>query len=38
MDFLNLVIGLAQKTSRAIPEADYPKLFTLNCMAAYLAA
>jgi acyl carrier protein len=38
MDFLNLVIGLAQKTSRAIPEADYPKLFTLNGMAAYLAA
>lgn len=37
MDFLNLVIGLAQKTGRAIPEADYPKLFTLKGMAAYLA-
>ena len=38
MDFLNLVIGLAAKSGRAIPEADYPKLFTLNGMAAYLAA
>jgi acyl carrier protein len=38
MDFLNLVIGLAAKSGRAIPEADYPKLFTLKGMAAYLAA
>ncbi len=38
MDFLNLVIGLAAKSGHAIPEADYPKLFTLRGMAAYLAA
>jgi acyl carrier protein len=38
MDFLNLVIGLAQKSGRAIPEADYPRLHTLKGMAAYLGA
>jgi acyl carrier protein len=36
MDFLNLVIGLAQRTGRTIPEADYPRLFTLAGMAGYL--
>jgi acyl carrier protein len=36
MDFLNLVIGIAQRSGHAIPEADYPKLFTLKGMVAYL--
>jgi acyl carrier protein len=35
MDFLNLVIALSQNTGRAIPESDYPKLFSLAGMAAY---
>jgi acyl carrier protein len=38
MDFLNLIIALSQRTARAIPEADYPKLFTLNGMASYFSA
>lgn len=29
MDFLNLVVGLHEHTGRDVPEADYPKLFTL---------
>ena len=37
MDFLNLVIGLHERTGRDIPEADYPELFTLAGMARYLA-
>ena len=37
MDFLNLVIALSQRTGRAVPEADYPRLFTLAGMAAYFA-
>ena len=37
MDFLNFVIGLAQKTGRKIPEADTPKLYTLRGLLAYLA-
>jgi acyl carrier protein len=36
MDFLNFVIGLAQKTGRAIPEADAPKLQTMRGLVAYL--
>ena len=36
MDFLNFVIGLAQKTGRKIPEADTPKLYTLRGLLAYL--
>lgn len=35
MDFLNLVIGLHQRTGVEVPEADYPRLFTLDGMAAY---
>lgn len=37
MDFLNLVIGLSQGSGIAIPEADYPRLFTLDGLVAYLA-
>lgn len=36
MDFLNLVIALNERTGVAIPEADYPKLYTLQDMAGYL--
>jgi acyl carrier protein len=38
MDFLNFVIGLHEKTGVDIPEADYPKLFTLDGALAYLQA
>lgn len=37
MDFLNLVTGLNQRSGVAIPQADYPKLYTLRGMVAYLA-
>lgn len=37
MDFLNFIIGLAQRTGRSIPETDYPKLFTLRGLVTYLA-
>lgn len=37
IDFLNLVTGLHERTGRPIPEADYPRLFTLDGIAAYLA-
>jgi acyl carrier protein len=36
MDFLNVVVGLHEVTGVDIPEADYPRLFTLDGMAAYL--
>jgi acyl carrier protein len=36
MDFLNFVIGLHQGSGHAIPESDYPKLFTLGGCLAYL--
>jgi acyl carrier protein len=36
MDFLNFVAALHQKTKIAIPEADYPKLFTLDGAIAFL--
>lgn len=36
MDFLNVVIGLSERTGRAIPEADAPKLQTLRGLIAYL--
>ncbi len=36
MDFLNVVVGLHEATGADIPEADYPRLFTLSGMAAYL--
>lgn len=37
MDFLNFVIGLNKATGVEIPEADYPRLETLNGAVAYLA-
>ncbi|MBL8201537.1 MAG: acyl carrier protein [Chromatiales bacterium] len=37
MDFMNLVIGLHQRTGIDIPEADVPKLFTLRGLTGYLA-
>lgn len=37
MDFLNLVVGLHEHTGLDIPEADYPRLFTLAGMQAYFA-
>lgn len=36
MDFLNFVIALHDRTGLAIPEADYPKLLTLDGAIAYL--
>jgi len=38
MDFMNFVVGLHQKTGRAIPEADVPKLYTMKGLVAYFAA
>lgn len=38
MDFLNFVTALHARTQIDIPEADYPKLFTLDGAAAYLSA
>lgn len=38
MDFMNFVIRLSDRTGRAIPEADTPKLHTLRGLLAYLAA
>jgi len=38
MDLLNLVIGVHERTGVEIPEADYPKLVTLDSAVAYLAA
>jgi acyl carrier protein len=35
IDFLNLVTGLHARTGRPIPEADYPRLFTLDGIAGY---
>ena len=35
MDFLNLVVGLHERTGIEIPEADYPRLFTLAGAADY---
>ena len=38
MDFLNFVIGLAQSLGVEVPEADYPKLATLDGCVTYLAS
>jgi acyl carrier protein len=38
MDFLNVVIGLHEALGIDIPEADYPKLSTVNGAVAYLKA
>ena len=37
MDFLNLVIGVHETLGVDIPEADYPKLVTLDGFATYVA-
>jgi acyl carrier protein len=37
MDFLNLVEGLAESTGVDIPEADYPKVRSVQALAGYLA-
>lgn len=37
MDLLNFVVGLHKKLQVEIPEADYPKLATLNGCVDYLA-
>jgi acyl carrier protein len=37
MDFLNLVTALHERLKVAIPEADYPKLATLEGAVAYLS-
>ena len=36
MDFLNFVTALHERTKIDIPEADYPKLFTLDGAVDYL--
>ena len=36
MDFLNVMIALHEKIAIDIPEADYPKLLTLNNAIGYL--
>lgn len=38
MDFLNFVIALTKRTGIPILEEDYPKLFTLDGVVAYVAA
>ena len=38
MDFLNFVIALHTHLGIDIPEADYPKLSTLDSAGAYLAS
>jgi acyl carrier protein len=37
MDFMNFVIGLAERSGRNIPEADTPRLYTMASLVAYLA-
>ena len=36
MDFLNFIIALHERTGIDIPEADYPKLRTIDGTVAYL--
>jgi acyl carrier protein len=36
MDFMNFVVGLHERTGIDIPEADYPRLRTLDGAIAYL--
>lgn len=38
MDFLNLMIGLNERSGIDIPESDYPELFTLGGAIRYLCA
>ena len=37
MDFLNFITALHERTRMDIPEADYPKLFTLDGAITYLS-
>ena len=36
MDFLNFVVGLSQGSGLSIPEADYPRLFTIKGLLDYM--
>ncbi len=38
MDFMNFVVALHERTGIDIPEADYPKLRTLDGAIAYLGS
>jgi acyl carrier protein len=38
MDFLNFVLALHARLGIDIPEADYPRLYTLQGAVAYLAS
>ena len=38
MDFLNFVLALHDRLGVEIPEADYPRLYTLDGAVAYLAS
>jgi len=38
MDFLNFIAALHERTKLAIPEADYPRLGTLDGAIEYLAS
>ena len=38
MDFLNFVLALHERLGIEIPEADYPRLYTLDKAVAYLGA
>jgi acyl carrier protein len=38
IDFLNLVVAVAQRTGVEVPESDYPQLRTVDGAVAYLAA
>ena len=37
MDFLNVIVAIAEQTGIEIPERDYGKLTTLDDLVAYLA-
>ena len=38
MDFLNFVLALHERFGVDIPEADYPRLYTLDSAVAYVAS
>jgi len=38
IDFLNLVIGLNEKTGIDIPERDYPEMTTVDGLVSYLTS
>lgn len=37
MDFMNFVVGLHERSGRAIPDADAPRLATLAGLVAYFS-